>query len=300
MSHGEPEKPKHSLFPDSWVVGPAAAALAKDGDGVLVDERAAADAARTRQAAPTADAASTAEPAANPDALPAPAAGDEVGDDNVVSPAVTPSPRAEQRPGRGAPIAEMAARVARSQAAADDAAPPRAAVPARELTREQEIAELRAENERLRRQIEESRRGRPEPAAAATPIDAAGAALSLPLSDDQRRHQETGAARPAWRQALAVLLFVAVAGALAASWMAAQRLADLDGSLPQRVDVLRAELADGTGSMPQRAIARLIVATDGLAGKVSGLVEQAAGTWRATRAAPADPPPAGASAGPAD
>ena len=191
MKPREPRTTNRDLFPDTWVVGTAAAALAKNDEGVLL-----------------------ADP---PDTVPELAA-------EAQPYVVMPSPAAEE--------------------------------PRRSL--EEELAELRAENERLRRCIAGSR-GNLEAInwhGDESVADREGGFVVDPAfylgnrAPRRRSRAGTGARSVLIGGALAIAV-----GIGAGVWLAGQRLANLDGPISERMQTLRADIVGVVGDVGQRAIA---------------------------------------------
>lgn len=192
----KPRKPptgKHNLFPDTWVIGTAAAALAKNDEGVLLADE--------------------------PDRAPGSVAELQPGAVTPLSAAVLPEPRR--------PI-------------------------------EEELAELRAENERLRRCIAASRnkltgmnwRDGEIPADQQT-----GFFVDPQRYPDDGPRSRRGRAGTGARSALIGAALVIAVGLFAAVLLAGQRLATLEGPMVGRMQTLRADIVGAVDGLGQRAIA---------------------------------------------
>ncbi len=193
MKPRKPPNTKHDLFPDTWVIGTAAAALAKNDEGVLLAE--------------------------DPDTVEQPA------------PEVEPAPVMRLHD------------VARTE-------PPRSI--------EEELAELRAENERLRRCIAGSRGDLDamnwhgdDIAADHEPAYLTDSRLYLD-GEPHRMHDSSG--RPLRMVLIGGMLVIALSVFIAA-WFAGQRLTTMEGPLAERVAMLRADIAVTVGGLGDRAIA---------------------------------------------
>ena len=185
MTPRKPPSTKHNLFPDTWVIGTAAAALAKNDVGVLLAD--------------------------DPDHAAAPA------------PVSTPVPVT--------PLHEVAT------------VEPRRSI-------EEELAELRAENERLRRCIAGSRgdldainwEGDPE----------GPSAPHLYLASEPRRlHRRPGR----MHQVLIAGALTLALGGFVAAWFAGQRLTMMDGPWVERIDTLRADITGTVAGLGERVVA---------------------------------------------
>ena len=200
----KPRKPpgtKHDLFPDTWVIGTAAAALARNDEGVLLAD----DPDRVIEAAPATQAAP-----------------------------VTPLHETVESAG---------------------------VEPRRSL--EEELAELRAENERLRRCIAGSRG---DLDAVNWHVDDVAADQDLwltsppPLYLDGEPHRLHGRSGPrhgglgAHRVLIGGVLVLAF-GVSVAAWFAGQRLTTMEGPMAERVATLRADIAVAVGGLGERAVA---------------------------------------------
>jgi hypothetical protein len=217
----------NGLFPDTWVVGEAAAELAKNDEGVLL--------------------ASATRPGQQPDSAGAP----------------IQSPRSDA-PGGDPQIPDPNARQAGS--------------------REQEIAELHAENERLRRRIQLTRRypvtdaqaapGRVDPNG---PLSADNAFPGVRMSGSQER--------PRRRWAIVVLGLLIGVGLLVVS-LPVEHLESLRAALPQPLQAWSDEMQTRVAEADYAAmVASLQTSGQQLAAELSAYLQE---TWQMLTAEPRD------------
>lgn len=200
----------NGLFPATWVVGEAAADLAKNDAGVLLANPGRAPGVVNPEPAAAVD---PDAPPAIPD--PAAVASARLSDERAPSASAAPAP----------------------ESSGDDVAS-RQGPAAGKASRDREIAELHAENERLRRRITLTHR-RPEvPFAATSRTGGLDVLVEPPFPDFSTTSRKRAGGRRWLIAAMVVLVSVGLVGA----WSINQRLEALDGPYPQRVEQLRSEI----------------------------------------------------------
>lgn len=256
MVKGKTNVGNNGLFPSTWVVGEAAAELSRDDDGVLLAEPLRSE---KRAGAPAADVAST---------LPADGQ-DQSSDDPWPEPVIDEA---------ALEAAADTAAVAEPSVVADE--DPSVAVARR---REQEIAELHAENERLRRRITLTRRIPDSGGSthAAEPPEAAGLPFMLP--GDPAPGVEAHRGRAFGSRGLILFVILLVGAGLVAAWYLGNR-ADAPNGSTQQVETLGDGMRAAISDLNVQRIARHL--RDAVAG-VSAWID---GMGQTSDAEPSDPP----------
>lgn len=173
---------------------------------------------------------------------------------------------------------------------------------AADIRREQEIAELVAENERLQQQVAATR-DRLTPQSRHVDALTTGHERDAPIADmdlsiDAELDRLHVTSRQPLRRGLTLALILIVTLGLAATWLAGQRLGDYEGTWGQRLEALSADLSSGIaafdvaelGQRVDDAIARARVLAGELGERLAALRDDAAAPIEP--AGPADPPAA--------
>lgn len=211
MSQPTTPQPENSLFPASWIVGPAAAGLAREGEGVEVDKgsRGArstlveAAMARTATRETAAPARPAVEPAPGAQALPAVEPGPEPGSAADPDPAVPPGADAAQPPATPATVLPLTA----SHVVDAPAARPSPGAAAGGLPSAEALAELHAEMRRLEASFAES--ASRQRRVVNHPDEQA---IAMPLHAGEGRLTAGGRTRLGWRLPASLLLALALGG----------------------------------------------------------------------------------------